>query len=311
MVLDVETTGLKPEEDRILEMTIAEFPHGVHGLHSVVYDWSFKVDRESEPGAYAVHGIASSDQADCPEFKDMACEVAALFAGKPPVVVGHGVAFDMAFLNAEFKRIGMVPPLYNGMLDTKQGARAYLSDGDLRASLDRCLELFGIGGRKCEHHESHEDVELTSKLLYKLMMAARYGFDEAVKDDVYPASFGCFNRYYGEDEPVFSVDELSDAAGMALKEMEELIGSRDGESGSHGSFESNADISQDIKDIYRKHPGFEKLTKAEREALDNIAIKQSRIISTALSEDYDSWVDVMGYGFLGRRYRMRRHGDGE
>lgn len=65
----------------------------------------------------------------------------------------------------------------------------------------------------------------------------------------------------------------------------------------HGSFSENARVSQHIKDLMRSCAGYSKLTNVQREAVDMIALKLSRIISGKASVA-DHWVDIGGYADL-------------
>lgn len=68
----------------------------------------------------------------------------------------------------------------------------------------------------------------------------------------------------------------------------------------HGSFEKNAEISQELKDIFAKHlvrQGI-RLCPAQRESLDMIALKLSRILSGQANFE-DHWLDIAGYAKLG------------
>ncbi len=65
----------------------------------------------------------------------------------------------------------------------------------------------------------------------------------------------------------------------------------------HGSFEDNARISQGLKEWMRGSPGWSKLTDVEREAMDMIALKFSRVLS-GRSLEKQHWEDVVGYGQL-------------
>ena len=65
----------------------------------------------------------------------------------------------------------------------------------------------------------------------------------------------------------------------------------------HGSFEQNAIISQDLKGAFRNVPGWRHLTEVEREVLDMIALKVSRILS-GRSLERQHWEDVVGYATL-------------
>jgi len=68
----------------------------------------------------------------------------------------------------------------------------------------------------------------------------------------------------------------------------------------HGEFGDNARISQAIKRIMRAEPGWELLTDTERESMDMIALKFSRILS-GKSLERQHWEDVVGYGKLAER----------
>lgn len=65
----------------------------------------------------------------------------------------------------------------------------------------------------------------------------------------------------------------------------------------HGSFVENARVSQDIKRYLRTLPKYEELSYIQMEALDNIAIKISRIMSGG-SWYSDNWDDIQGYARL-------------
>lgn len=65
----------------------------------------------------------------------------------------------------------------------------------------------------------------------------------------------------------------------------------------HGSFEDNAIISQALKSFLRASPGWGRLTDIERESMDQIALKFSRILS-GKSMSKAHWEDVHGYAGL-------------
>lgn len=65
----------------------------------------------------------------------------------------------------------------------------------------------------------------------------------------------------------------------------------------HGSFEDNARMSQSLKLLMRASPGWIRLCDVEREAMDMIAVKFSRILS-GKSLEKQHWEDVVGYGQL-------------
>jgi hypothetical protein len=65
----------------------------------------------------------------------------------------------------------------------------------------------------------------------------------------------------------------------------------------HGSFENNARVSQYIKRAFRNESGWHGLTDVEREAMDMIALKFSRLLS-GKSLEKQHWEDVVGYAQL-------------
>lgn len=66
----------------------------------------------------------------------------------------------------------------------------------------------------------------------------------------------------------------------------------------HGSFEDNANIAQDLKSVLRSQPKWEQLHPIHAEALDLICTKIARIMS-GHADFADHWVDVAGYAKLG------------
>jgi hypothetical protein len=65
----------------------------------------------------------------------------------------------------------------------------------------------------------------------------------------------------------------------------------------HGEFADVAEISQELKNVFRNKEGWVSLTRVQREALDNIAQKTARIFS-GNPNFADHWVDIQGYAKL-------------
>lgn len=67
----------------------------------------------------------------------------------------------------------------------------------------------------------------------------------------------------------------------------------------YGKFIDNAEIAQHLKRYIRLQPSYDLLAADQREALDNICIKMSRILSQGTDPEYvDNWVDMAGYASL-------------
>ena len=65
----------------------------------------------------------------------------------------------------------------------------------------------------------------------------------------------------------------------------------------HGDFGENAYISQTLKHLFRECAGWDIMTVVEREAMDMIALKFSRILS-GKPHERQHWEDVVGYAKL-------------
>jgi DNA polymerase-3 subunit epsilon len=99
----VETTGVDPRADRIVEIALVRLPPpGGRGRSLTL---RVNPQRPIPAAASSVHGIRDRDVARCPTFADKATLIASWFAGAD--VAGFGVArFDVPFLVAEFERAG-------------------------------------------------------------------------------------------------------------------------------------------------------------------------------------------------------------
>lgn len=67
----------------------------------------------------------------------------------------------------------------------------------------------------------------------------------------------------------------------------------------HGSFASNAHISQDLRRYFRDQAGWHLLSEVQRESLDMVATKISRILS-GNPNHADHWGDIAGYATLAK-----------
>ncbi len=67
----------------------------------------------------------------------------------------------------------------------------------------------------------------------------------------------------------------------------------------HGSFTENAIYGQELRSLFRSAVGWTAMPPVQREALDNIATKLSRILS-GQADFSGHWEDVEGYARLAR-----------
>lgn len=118
-VVDIETTGLSVNGDRIVEIAIVQADSQV--LH--LQEWSTRVNPEGTVGSTHIHGITQADVANSPTFAQIAPTVAAFLHGRD--LVAHNAKFDLGFIHNEFHRAGWEVPLVP-FLCTLSSAREYL-----------------------------------------------------------------------------------------------------------------------------------------------------------------------------------------
>jgi DNA polymerase-3 subunit epsilon len=99
-VLDLETTGVVPAQDRILEIAIVKVESdGRRALHHKRINPGIPIP----PEATRVHGIRDQDVAECPSFEEVAPEIASILSGCD--LIGYNlIKFDIPFLESEFVR---------------------------------------------------------------------------------------------------------------------------------------------------------------------------------------------------------------
>jgi hypothetical protein len=98
-----------------------------------------------------------------------------------------------------------------------------------------------------------------------------------------------------EDE----IAKLATAAGAEAyrkrpKTPEALVEDRNA---THGDFRTNARLSQRLKAVFRSYDGWEALDDVEKEVLDMVSLKISRILS-GKSLERQHWEDIEGYAHL-------------
>lgn len=164
IVLDTETTGLKPEEGhRIIEIGALEMVNHVptgKTLHLYI-----NPERDIEADAIAIHGITNERVANEPVFADIADQFLT-FIGSSKMVI-HNARFDMGFINAELERLGRPPLPLDQAIDTLDMARRRFPGG--QASLDALCRKFNIDNSHRELHGAMIDTDLLADVYIELI----------------------------------------------------------------------------------------------------------------------------------------------
>ncbi len=102
VVFDLETTGIDPQRDRIVQIGLVRIESD-GARHS--YETLVDPGRPIPPGATAVHGITDRDVAGQPRFEQIVDRVEQLLAGAD--LAGYNsIRFDLPMLMEEMKRAG-------------------------------------------------------------------------------------------------------------------------------------------------------------------------------------------------------------
>jgi len=119
VAFDTETTGLEPfGGDRVMEFAAVVLRLDDDGRVAEREDHSFMInpERQIPRKVTEITGISEADVTDAPPFAEVAHAIHQLFQGV--VTVAHNYPFDMAFLSAEFERVGLHWPEPLAEVDT-------------------------------------------------------------------------------------------------------------------------------------------------------------------------------------------------
>lgn len=167
VALDVETTGLKPGRQRIIEIAAIRYRHG---LVERSFESFINPERGIPEFITKLTSITNEHVREAPTFAQVAEEIAEFIGDS--LIVGHNVRFDIGFMNAELARVEL-PPLVNERLDT-MGLAVRLLKSLRKPSLDRVAAAVGLSPRKI--HRAGDDARLTAEVALRLVAeGARQG----------------------------------------------------------------------------------------------------------------------------------------
>jgi DNA polymerase-3 subunit epsilon len=176
-VVDVETTGLSPSYNNIIEIGIIK----VSGL-KIIDSYQSLVNPQREVPYYITQltGITSDDVYNAPFFEDIANEVADFISGH--IIAGHNLSFDKSFLRKEFEACGKDVLLKHDVCTLKLARRMYPM---LKSkSLGSVCRHLGVNNMSA--HRALGDAKVTARILIKMIseLKENYGVhyaDELIK----------------------------------------------------------------------------------------------------------------------------------
>jgi len=167
VAIDVETTGLRPLNQRVIEIALYRYRGGQLAER---YESLLNPGREIPSFISNLTGIRNEDVEYAPAFAEIADAVTE-FIGDA-LLIGHNIRFDLSFVNAELKRADR-ETLVNERLDTMTLAIRYLTNVR-KPSLDRVASALGLQPR--DIHRAGRDAQLTAEAAIRLVdIAARTG----------------------------------------------------------------------------------------------------------------------------------------
>ena len=173
-IIDVETTGLSPERDRICEIGVIKIKDGKEVNR---YETLVNPQIPLPPGASAVNQITSEMLTNAPPFEKISRQFAGFIDGT--ILAAHNAQFDLGFINSAFERDGH-PRWAGTTIDTIYIARQAMP-GLFSYSLDALTIRLGIPYTR--RHRSMADVEITAKLFLQcISMLTEKGIVKTLED---------------------------------------------------------------------------------------------------------------------------------
>lgn len=171
IVLDTETTGLKPQEGhRIIEIGCLELVN--HMPTGQTYHAFINPQRDVPPEASAVSGITTAFLKPYPIFVKIVDAFLDFIADSPLII--HNATFDMAFLNAELDRLCRPLLPHSRAIDTLKMARQKFPGSP--ASLDALCRRFQIDTSARVKHGALIDAELLAQVYLELIGGRQTSF---------------------------------------------------------------------------------------------------------------------------------------
>lgn len=167
VVVDVETTGLYPESDRVVSaaMIRANFaalkgdPSGFRGeTMDVMVNPQVPIPIE----ASRVHGITDRDVVGKGSFAESAQQLRDFIGDLP--IVAHNASFDRRFLSAEFKRAGVKTLAHNKTYCTMRRFQGFNYGRYKGSNLDNVAKVMGVSGRTGDKHDALSDTRITLEI---------------------------------------------------------------------------------------------------------------------------------------------------
>ena len=164
VILDTETTGLSIiEKHRIVEIGCIELENQI--LTNKIFHEYLNPQRTVSEDAYKVHGYSDKFLSNKKTFSEIAENFLNFIKDKKIII--HNAAFDLSFLNYEFRLINQKAINKNNIIDTLEIARRKYPGS--QNSLDALCKRFNIDNSKREKHNALIDCQLLKEVYINLV----------------------------------------------------------------------------------------------------------------------------------------------
>lgn len=176
-VFDVETTGLNPSKDEILEIAFVKLDSEVNEIDR----FSTLLKPKGKVKGTEVHGITEQDIFAAPTFEEIFPKIISEL--DKSILVAHNSKFDINFLRSEFLRLGIELPELPSLC-TLEISKSFLRKNERFRLIDCC---HAVGIELKDSHTAFGDVEATAQLF-------RFFIKNGVSIEIDDSDFPLFSK---------------------------------------------------------------------------------------------------------------------
>ena len=164
VILDTETTGLSIiEKHRIVEIGCIELENQIP-TNKIFHEY-LNPQRSVSEDAYKIHGYSDDFLSDKKTFSEIAESFLKFIKDKKIII--HNAAFDLSFLDYEFRLINQKTINKNNIIDTLEIARQKYPGS--QNSLDALCKRFNINNSGRKKHSALIDCQLLKEVYINLI----------------------------------------------------------------------------------------------------------------------------------------------
>ncbi|MGA5811052.1 DEDDh family exonuclease [Streptomyces cellulosae] len=161
-VVDVETSGLRPYQHRVLSVAVLT----LDASGQLTEEFSTLLDPGCDPGPVHIHGLTAQQLRGAPTFEQVADRISALLTDR--ILVAHNAQFDYEFLAHEFARARSWLPVSKRLCTLALNRRIAPPTDDLK--LASLASFYGV--RQQHAHDALDDARVLAGVLRGSLAAA-------------------------------------------------------------------------------------------------------------------------------------------